>query len=67
MYIRLKLIFNVTLVVGVQLIALGIVGTVTGLAVSSNSQSHFSTAINQGYQPPSTIGSPISSLGSGTR
>lgn len=66
MHTRLKLIFNITLVVGVQLIILGIVG-MTGLAASSHSQSHFISAINQSYQPPSTIGSPSSSVGSGTR
>lgn len=65
MYTRLKLIFNVTLVVGMQLIVLGIVGITP--SVICNSQIHLSTTINQVYQPPSTIGSPISSLGSGTR
>lgn len=67
MHSRLKLIFNVTLIVGVQLIALGIVGTVSELTASSHTQYHASTAINQAYQPPTTIGSPSSSLGSGTR
>lgn len=65
MYTGLKLIFNVTLVVGMQLIALGIFGITP--SVIYDSQIHLSTAINQVYQPPSTIGSPTSSLGSGTR
>lgn len=66
MHTELKLILNITFVVGVQLITLGIIG-ITGLAASSHSQYYFSIAINQSYQPPSTIGSPSSSVGSGTR
>ena len=65
MYTRLKLIFNITLVVVVQLTNLGIVGIIP--SAICDSQIYLSTAINQAYQPPTSIGSPISSLGSGTR
>lgn len=65
MYTRLKLIF-ITLV-GVPLIALCIAGRVTPLASFSHSSFQFDTGIEQGYQPPSTIGAPSRSLGSGTR
>lgn len=65
MYTRLKLIFNITLVVVVQLTNLGIVGIIPSAIYDS--QIHLNTAINQAYQPPTSIGSPTSSLGSGTR
>lgn len=64
---KLKRIFNLTLIVGVQLIALWVpVGDMQQVNFSDN---HFGTQlqINQSYQPPSTIGSPVSNLGSGTR
>lgn len=65
MHNRLKIIF-ITLV-GVPLIALCIAGRVTPLASFSHSSFQFDTAIEQGYQPPSTIGTPTRSVGSGTR
>ena len=64
---NLKIISKLTLVIGVPLIALFIAGRVAPLASFSHNYFHSSTSINQVYQPPSTIGAPSSSLGSGTR
>lgn len=64
---RSKLIANVTLAIGAQLIALWIAATVTPLVTCSGSHFHSSSAISQGYHPPNTIGSPSISVGSGTR
>lgn len=63
----LKLISKLTLIVGIPLIALFIASRVASLGTFSHNHFYSSTSINQVYQPPSTIGAPSSSLGSGTR
>lgn len=63
---RVKIFYYLSLVIGAQLIILGIAGGVRSLAIS-HSNSQLSVKSEQGYQPPSTIGSPKSSVGSGTR
>ncbi len=60
-------ITHVKLVIGVQIITLWIAASVAPLVTFSHSHLHSSAAINQAYQPPNTIGSPKSSLASGTR
>ncbi len=60
-------ITHVKLVIRVQIITLWIAAGVAPLVTFSHSHLYSSAAINQAYQPPNTIGSPKSSLGSGTR
>ena len=63
---RVKIFSFLSLVIGAQLVILGIAGGVRSLAIL-DSHSQLSVKSEQAYQPPSTIGSPRSSVGSGTR
>ena len=63
---RVKIFSFLSLVIGAQVIMLETSGSVRSTAIS-HSHSQLSVKSEQGYQPPITIGSPKSSVGSGTR